>query len=42
MQAIDFIPQLRAIHSQSLEDAVLFPRRREAEEIAAVHLLLCL
>jgi hypothetical protein len=42
MQVVDFIPQLRAVHSQLFENVVLFQRRREAEEVAAVHLLLCL
>jgi hypothetical protein len=42
MQVVDFIPELRAVHSQLFENVVLFPCRRKAEEIATVHLFLCL
>ena len=42
VKVVDFIPELRTVHSQLFENVVLFPCRREAEEVAAVHLLLCL
>ena len=37
VKVVDFIPKLRAVHSQLFENVVLFPCRREAEEIAALH-----
>ena len=42
VKVVDFIPKLRAVHSQLFENVVLFPCRREVEEVAAFHPLLCL
>jgi hypothetical protein len=42
VKVVDFILEFHAVHSQLFENVVLFPRRREAEEIATVHLFLCL
>jgi hypothetical protein len=41
VEVVDFIPQLRTIDSEFLEYVMLFSRWRESEEVAAVHLLLC-